>query len=261
MRRVLATAVIVLAGCNAPGGPGNGDVELTVYAAASLGDAIDEAAGAYESVGPAQLAVSTDASTALRAKIEQGAPADVFLSADMADPQALVDAGIARGRVVPFASNRLTVIVPADNPARIVSAADLARPGVRVIAAGDDVPITRYALEAIDNLARLEGYPANFAGGYTMNIVSREDNVRAVVAKVALGEGDAGVVYITDALGSADIASVEIPDVANVVASYGGVAVGTSAHPEAAAAFLAWLSGAYGQAILQRHGFGAVDPG
>ena len=110
------------------------------------------------------LTISTDSSSALETQIEQGAPADVFLSADTTNPQKLVDAGLADGAAVTFAGNKLTVIVPADNPAGIASPADLAKPGIKVIAAGDEVPITKYATQLVANLAKEPGYPADFVG-------------------------------------------------------------------------------------------------
>ena len=214
------------------------------------------AKAAYASAHPdVSLVISTDSSAALETKIEQGAPADVFLSADTTNPQKLVDAGFASGDVTEFAGNTLTVIVPSDDPAGIRTPADLAKEGVRVVASGDKVPITKYATQLIDNLANQPGYPADFAATYAANVVSREDNVSAVVTKVALGEGDAGIVYVTDAKGSVDVAQVPVPTAANVPAAYGGVVVASSPDQEAAAAFLKWLAGADGQAVLAQLGF------
>lgn len=236
-------------------GRANG-VRLTVYAAASLGRVLTEIAPAYEAThAGTTLVLSTDSSAALATKIEQGAPADVFLSADLATPRRLVDAGLALGAVVPFADNRLAVIVPEENPAGIERPQDLARSGVKIVAAGAHVPITAYATALIHNLAAEEGYPAGFADAYAANIVSREDNVAAVVAKIALGEGDAAIVYLTDAAGSTGVATIEVPDAANVRATYGGVVVAASVHEGPAAAFLDWLAGPDGRLILTRHGF------
>ena len=164
--------------------------------------------------------LSTDSSAALETQIEQGAPADLFLSADTTNPQKLVDAGLADGAPVTFAGNELTVIVPAGNPARIASPADLARTGVRIIAAGDEVPITKYAGQLVENLAKEAGYPADFAAAYAANVASKEDNVKAVVAKIELDEGDAGIVYVTDAKASAKVATIDVPPSANVRATY-----------------------------------------
>jgi molybdate transport system substrate-binding protein len=229
---------------------------LTIYGAASLTAALASVKTTYEAANPGTtLTISTDSSTALETKIEQGAPADVFLSADTANPQKLVDKGLAAGNVTKFAGNLLTVIVPAGNPAGIKTPADLARSGVKVIAAGDAVPITKYASQLVANLAKQAGYPADFVAKYTANIVSKQDNVSAVVSQIALGEGDAGVVYVTDAKTSTRVATVEVPAAANVPATYGGVVIKASSNVGPAQAFLAWLAGPDGQAILAALGF------
>jgi molybdate transport system substrate-binding protein len=179
----------------------------------------------------------------------------VFLSADTQNPAALLDAGLTDGAAVAFAGNSLVVIVPAENPAGVRTPADLALPSVKVIAAGADVPISRYAAQAVNALAREPGYPADFAPKYDANVVSREDNVKAVVAKVELAEGDAAIVYATDARASSKVATIQIPSTANVRAAYAGVVVKSSAHVAAGHAFLAWLAGPDGQAVLARFGF------
>ena len=124
---------------------------------------------------------------------------------------------------------------------------------------GDEVPITQYATQVVNALAALPDYPADFADAYAANVVSREDNVQAIVAKIELGEGDAAFVYQTDALASGSVRSVDIADEANhVQVMYAGVVIATSAHPEAARAFLHWLTGPDGRAILA--GFGFLPP-
>ena len=204
------------------------------------------------------LTISTDASSALETKIEQGAPADVFLSADTTNPKKLVDANLTVGPAVNFAGNKLTVIVPTTNPAKITTPADLAKPAVKVIAAGDAVPITKYANQAVANLAKEPGYPADYEAAYKANIVSKEDNVKAVVAKLELGEGDGAIVYVTDAKASTKVTTVDIPPTANVLATYAGVVVKPSPNPTDAQAFLTWFAGSDGQAILT--GFGFLPP-
>jgi molybdate transport system substrate-binding protein len=236
--------------------PAGTPIDLTIFGAASLTGVLDAVRTAYEAANPGvSLTISTGSSAAVETQIELGAPADVFLSADVTSPQKLVDKGLARGGPVTFARNLLTVIVPAANPAGIVSPADLARRGVKVIAAGDRVPITGYANELVANLARQPGYPADFAARYAANIVSKEDDVAAVVAKVALGEGDGAIVYLTDAKRSPQVAAVGVPDDANVVATYAGVVVRASPNQGAAEDLLAWLVGPEGQAILATFGF------
>ena len=177
------------------GSPAAAIGELTVYAAASLKGAFEAFAPAYTAETGLSPVYSFDASSALRTQIEQAAPADVFASADVANVQALVAAGLAHDPIA-FACNQLTIIVPAGNPAGITSAADLGKPGVKVIAAGPDVPITKYATQLVANLGIAEAYAANVA--------TEEDNVAAVRAKVEAGEGDVAVVYVTDALASGD---------------------------------------------------------
>ena len=241
----------------APSSPAaDSPIELTVFAAASLRDVATDLKAAYDTHAPGvTLVVATDSSATLRTQIEQGAPADVFLSADTANPQALVDAGLTTGPGSPFAGNVLTVIVPDANEAGIRSPSDLARPGVAIIAAGDKVPITKYASKVVTKLAALDGYPADFAAAYTANIVSREDNVKAVVAKVGLGEGDAAIVYVTDATAAESTTRVDIPEAAYVTATYAAVVIKASAHATSAQDFLDWLVGDDGQGILARHGF------
>jgi molybdate transport system substrate-binding protein len=244
----------------APGSAGSSAsgeaVELTIFGAASLKGALEMAKAAYETANPrTTLTLSTDSSSTLETQIEQGAPVDVFLSADTNNPQKLVDAGLADGAPVTFAGNELTIIVPADNPAGLASPADLAKPGLRIIAAGNEVPITKYATQLVGNLAREAGYPAAFEASYAANVASKEDNVKAVVAKIELGEGDAGVVYVTDASASTKVATIAVPLSANVPATYDGVVVEGSANAAAAKAFLDWFAGPEGQVILGGLGF------
>lgn len=233
-------------------------IVLTVFGASSLRDALASVQLAYERARPwVTLVVATASPAALATQIEQGAPADVLLSADTIVPQRLADAGLASGAPIVFAGNALAIIVPAANDAGIRSPTDLARAGVSVIAAGDQVPITGYATRLVENLAGEPGYPADFAAAYRANITSREDSARAVVAKIALGEGDAGIAYATDAA-TPGVLRVDVPESANVRATYAGVVVAASRHIAEAQAFLAWLAGPAGQSILA--GFGFLPP-
>ena len=250
-------AALLAAACGAGGtAPGGATVEIRIAAAASLRNAVTALTTAYAASHPGTtFVVSTDSSAALRTQVEQGAPIDVFLSADVKNAQALADAGLAAGGPVPFAANAVALVVPASNPAGIATPADLARPGVRVIAAGPEVPITAYADRVVAALGAQPGYPAGYAASVAGNTVSREDNVAAVLAKVELGEGDAGFVYATDAAASGKVTSVPIPETANVRAEYAGVVVAASRHRDAATAFLAWVAGTDGQSVLRPFGF------
>jgi molybdate transport system substrate-binding protein len=258
---VVAAAAIACSGpATSPARSGGAAADLAVYAAASLTAPLESVKAAYESDHPGiRLTLALDSSVALRTQIEQGAPADLFLSADVTNPQKLVDAGLASGPVTKFAGNHLVVVVPKANPGSIETPADLARPGVRIVAAGEKVPITVYTTQLIEQLGAQPGYPADFASAYESNVVSREDNVKAIVTKVELGEADAGIVYVTDALVSDKLATVDVPPAAAVTATYGGVVVGATTHGAQAAALLTWLAGPDGQAILAEFGF--VAPG
>ncbi|HEY0444768.1 MAG TPA: molybdate ABC transporter substrate-binding protein [Candidatus Limnocylindrales bacterium] len=264
-RRLAALVValaVALGGCGAPAGSASvAPLELDVFAAASLRDAMTAAATRYDASHPGvHVTASFDSSTALRTQIEQGAPADVFASADTTNPQHLVDAGLAVGPVTSFARNSLVIVVADSSRTRVRDPRDLATPGVRIAAAGPDVPITRYADQVVAGLARLPGYPPDYVAAVSANVVSREDNVRAALAKVELGEADAAIVYETDARSSKATGRVEIPAAANVVATYGAVAVTASRHRAEAAAFVAWLGGAEGTAALAPFGFAAPSP-
>lgn len=229
---------------------------LTIYAAASLGNALKRVEAEYSAAHPGvSFTLSTGSSAALETQIEQGAPADVFLSADTAYADKLAKDGFALGQPVAFAGNLLTIVVPKANPAGISSPADLARAGVKIIAAASSVPVQKYAVQLVANLARQPGYPADFAARYEANVVSRETDVAAVLAKVALGEGDAGIVYETDAKSSSGVTTIAVPPAANIPATYAGAVVEGTSHPDAARAFLTWLGTPDGQAVLASFGF------
>ncbi|HVA85195.1 MAG TPA: molybdate ABC transporter substrate-binding protein [Candidatus Saccharimonadales bacterium] len=247
------------AGSTATGNP-DGTVpaaHLTVFAAASLTDAFKALADAYDTAHPGTgITISFDSSAALRTQIEQGATADILASADTTNPQKLVDEGQGIGPVTVFAGNLLTVVVPPGNPANIQTPADLAKPGVRFVAATATVPIQKYATQLIANLAKQPGYPADFVAAVTKNTVSKEQDVTSILAKIELGEGDAGIVYASDAAGAGSkVKTIDVPTAANVPARYGAVVTKASKNPAAAEAFLQWLTTPPAQAILARYGF------
>lgn len=228
--------------------------ELTVFAAASLTDAFNELAEAFEAQHDGvQVALNFAGSSQLAAQLNEGAAADIFASANPLQMQAVVGAG----RIVPgseklFVSNRLTVIVPADNPAGITALEDLAQPGVHLILAVEGVPVRQYTDEIVAT------FPADFQESFYANLVSEEDNVRQAAAKIALGEADAGIVYTSDV--TPDIASqvqqITIPEAQNVVASYPIAPLADAPAPELAQRFIDFVLSHEGQAILARWGFG-----
>jgi len=253
MRRAVAclAALLVVAGCSpATTTP----AELNVYAAASLQDVLEELIDAYEEDhSDVHLVAAFDATSTLRAQIEEGAPADLFLAADTTNPQALHDAGLA-GTPVTFTGNRVTLVVPNDNPGAIDDWTDLASTGVAIIAAGKEVPITKYAEETIANLAAMPDAPAGYAAAVDSMIASREDNIRAVLTKIELAEGDAAFVYVTDAASSQDVTEIPLPESAAAEAIYDGAVVGDD-PPAASQEFLTWLTGSEAHAVFASFGF------
>ncbi len=241
----------------APAPPSGEGIELVVFAAASLRDVVAAAKPIYEADHPGiTLTVAADSSAALRTQIEQGAEADVFLSADESNPGRLVEANLAAGTAVAFATNALALVVPSSNPGGLETPADLAEPGLAIIAAGEDVPISLYAEQLLGGLATVPGYPADFVAAYRANVVSHEDSVRAVLTKLELAEGDAGFVYVTDAIASTGVRVIPLPDGVNVTATYAGVVVANSRNLPAARQFFDWMTGPDGGAVLARFGFG-----
>jgi molybdate transport system substrate-binding protein len=226
---------------------------LRVSAAASLTDAFRELAAAYERSHPGlTVELNFAGSQVLQTQIEHGARVDVFASADLAHAQALAKAGLLGPHRV-FARNRLVVARPAGE-GKVRRLEDLARPGIRLVVAGPSVPAGRYTAEALGKMSA-GPFGAGFRTSVEANVVSQETNVRAVLAKVALGEADAGFVYATDLVGARGVAAIDIPEACNVIAEYPIGILRESAAPAEAAAFVDFVLSADGQAVLGRHGF------
>ena len=246
---LLAAAVLLIAAACADDGDDEG---LTVFAAASLRAVTDELEAAWlEDYPDRPWTLATEASNVLAAQIREGAPADVFLSADILRPRELANEGETAAEPVVFAANELALVVPAE-AAGVSTPADLSQSGLRLVGSSREAPIARYTATAIERLAGLMPEPAAFAAAVEANIVSREDNVRAALAKVELGEGDAAFVYRTDALGSALVREVPLPEAARVQADYGAVQVSGRA---AAADLVTWLEGPEARDVLRAAGF------
>ncbi|MCC6435610.1 MAG: molybdate ABC transporter substrate-binding protein [Acidimicrobiales bacterium] len=248
LRRLrLALAPLALAaGIAACGGDDSSSSgAITVFAAASLTDSFNELGAAFEDAHPdVTVTFNFGASSALVTQIGEGAPADVFASADEANMTKLTDAGGNGADPVVFAHNELQIIVAEGNPENIRSVKDLADPNLLVVNAAPQVPIGAYAQQVFDK------------AGIAVTPVSLEENVKAVVTKVVSGEADAGIVYATDVEAAAPTADgVEIPDELNVIATYPITVVKDSADAATAAAFVDFVTGADGQAILARYGF------
>lgn len=231
---------------------------LTVFAAASLSEAFNEIGSQLEREHPGwKVRFNYAGSNQLALQIENGAKADVFASADQPWMQYLSERDRLSGAARTFARNRMVAIVPRTNPARIGSLLDLARPGVKLVLTGAAVPAGRYAREALRRLAEKPEYGEGFARRTLANLVSEEENVRAVVTKVQLGEADAGFCYVSDALGPAAryLRTFPIPEDVNVLADYPIAVLRSAPSSEAAQAFVERVLSAEGQKVLARHGF------
>jgi molybdate transport system substrate-binding protein len=230
---------------------------LTVYAAASLTDAFRELGRALEAHHPGlTVQFNFAGSQQLALQIEQGAPADVFASADQRWMSYASEKGLVEGASAIFARNRLVAILPRTNPARIGGLPDLARRGIKLVLAAEAVPAGKYSRDALERLGAAPGFPPEYARRVLASVVSQEENVKAVVAKVQLGEADAGLVYRSDVTPSVSryVRVLTIGDPYNVIASYPIAVLKGARNAEAARWFVELVSSAPGQQTLQRHG-------
>jgi molybdate transport system substrate-binding protein len=219
--------------------------DITVFAAASLTDSFTKIGDAFTKANPdAKVTFSFDASSALVQQIAQGAPADVFASADQASMDRLTTAGLAGTAPAIFATNLLAIIVPKGNPKGITGVADLAKPDLKVVLCAPEVPCGKYATQILTS------------ANVSVTPVSLAQNVKGVVTPVTAGEADAGIVYVTDVRAAgARAEAVDIPTGINVVASYPIATVKTSTKQDVDQAFMDYVLGDEGQAILKEDGF------
>jgi molybdate transport system substrate-binding protein len=254
---IAAVLVLALAGC------GSSSSTTTAAGAGSSGGS--KTASSPAGSGPTVLAaasltkvfpeISADAkytfggSGALQTDIEQGAPADVFAAASPKQPAALLAKGLIE-KPVEFATNTLVLIVPKDNPAHIKSVADITRPGVKLVICDASVPCGDYARNVFKNLG--------ITSAAMKNVVSQTTDVTQTVAQIALGQADAGFVYITDAQAAgAKVTAIHLPAEAKPGAKDYIAVVKAAPHPAAAKAFVALVLSPAGQAKLRAAGFGA----
>lgn len=259
---VVATALL-LAGCasspstgtdgssagssGSPSEPTNLTGDLTVYAAASLTASFDDLASEFEKVNPSVTVkpIDFDGSSTLATQLIQGAPADVFASADQATMNKVVKPGLIDGTGTAFASNTLQIAVQPGNPKHISGLADLANPGLTVVLCAPQVPCGSASHKLLD------------ADGVAVKPASEEQNVTAVITKVKSGDADAGLVYVTDVKASAGaVDGVTIADAGNDVNSYPIAALKDAPNPAAAKAFVAFVLSDAGQKVLAKYGFG-----
>ncbi len=237
-RAAAASALLAALVLASPATPGT-QAQITVFAASSLTDVFPRI--------DRHARYSFDGSNMLAAQIQQGAPADVFASANMALPQQLFEKKLC-SKPVAFTRNKLVVVVPKSNPAKLHRISDLARKGVKIVIAGPGVPVGSYTLLVLEAL--------HLSTSVLANVVSRETDVREVLAKVVLGEADAGLVYATDAkMVSHDVRVLEIPRKAEPGIRYGICVVSASGNRSAARAFVKRVLSKTGQAKLRAAGF------
>jgi molybdate transport system substrate-binding protein len=239
MRRLAwLSLVLALIACGGDDRPEADNRPPTVYAAASLTEVFPliDPAPQYNFAGSDELAT----------QIREGAPGDVYAAASSKYPQELFGEGLVEEPVT-FASNRLVLIVPTDNPAEIEEVADVAKPGTKLVIAAEGVPVGDYTRRALDDLELTASLD---------NVVSNEDDVKGVVGKVTLGEADAGFVYATDATAAADdVVVIELPEGSQPPIDYQIAVVEGSETKEAAQAFVDLVLGEEGREQLEAAGF------
>lgn len=242
---VTAAGIVGLVpGCSSPAA--QAPAEITVFAAASLQNAFTELGSRFEADHPGTTVVFNFAgSSDLATQLTQGAPADVFASADPNNMTKASDVRAVTGSPVNFATNTLTIVTPPGNPKGITAFADLTQPGTQVVVCAPQVPCGA-ATEKVEKAADVQLSP-----------VSEESSVTDVLGKVTSGQADAGLVYVTDAAGAGDkVATVPFPDSAAAVNTYPIAALADSTNLAAAQQFIGLVTGPIGRDVLSAAGFG-----
>ena len=232
--------------------------QLTVFAAASLTDTFKQMSDAIQKANPGTtITLNFAGSPTLRTQLAQGARADVFASADQANMQGAQQDGSIAGEPRVFAQNRLVLIVPASGSTSPTQIQDLAKSGLKLVLAQKDVPVGNYARQAFQKMAQDPAFGAGFDTKVLANVVSEETDVKQVVAKVQLGEADAGIVYSTDVTPSvrSQVKMISIPDQFNVIAQYPIAVVKGAPNSTGAQQFVNYVLSPAGQSALKDNGF------
>ena len=239
-----------------------GGRKVTVFAAASLTDAFNEIGDKFKQQNPGvTLDFNYAGSQQLRTQLEQGAAADVFASANNTEMNNAIKSDLViSGTQKTFVRNRLAVIVPKDNPGGVNELKDLAKSGLKIVLAAPSVPVGGYALTSLNKMNA--DFGATFSQTVLSNVVSQEDNVKQVVAKIQLGEGDVGIVYSSDVTpdAAAKVTKIDIPDKYNVLATYPIAVLKAAPQADLAAKFVDYVLSPDGQAILAKWGFIPAKP-
>jgi len=252
----LAIAGVLALGLGAGPVAAQSPAKINVFAAASLTEAFNAAGAAFTKKTGIAVTFNFGGSDTLATQIKQGAPADVFASANLAQMKVVNDAGLV---VAPktFAKNRLVLVAPKGDATKVMTPLDLIKPGVKVILAAPTVPVGGYARATFAKMSGQNGYPADFPAEVDKNVVSNELDVKAVVTKIALGEADAGVVYSTDVtptvapkLDVYPFPTGVVPDIEYPIA-----VLKNASDAKAAQAFVDYILSPEGQSFLKARGF------
>ncbi len=220
---------------------------LNIFADSSLADLFTDLGGVFEASNPGvAVSFNFDSSQVLQKQIQEGASADLFASADALDMNALVASGLVdETSTQSILSNDLVVVVPLNNPAGIETLEDLARPGVRLIVGSEESPIGRSSFLLFDKIN--DAFGAGFKDRVLKNITANEDDVKFLVSQIELGEGDAGIVYSSDAFVSSQLSVIDIPLDLNVAVTYSFAPLKESANPDLASKFIELILSGQGQ--------------
>ncbi|MCR3884614.1 molybdate ABC transporter substrate-binding protein [Methanotrichaceae archaeon M04Ac] len=259
-RFVLLASIAVLVFASSAGSA-DGPEELVVFTAASLTGAFGEICQIYEKETGIKVVSNFDGSQALRTQIEHGAYADVFASANNKQMNALMGLGLMENNSISiFTRNKLSLIIPKDNPAGISNLRDIAKPGVKIVIGTKDVPVGDYALQIIDKLGDDPAWGPEYKEKVLANIISQETSVNYVVTKIALGEADVGFAYVSDVTLelSSRVSQIEIPDEYNIIAEYPMGITSESRYAAEALNFINFVKSEEGRAVLEKYGFSPV---
>ncbi len=253
----LALSILAMVGCGGGSeyGASESGGEINVFAASSLTDAFGKMKESFEEQNPGtEVRLNFAGSSTLLTQLQQGAPADVFASADEEKMITALQDGLVDAPQ-DFVTNELAVIVPEGNPAAIEQLQDLARPGLRLVLAEESVPVARYAQEVLEK--GNAQYGPDFSQRVLSNISSREADVKAAANRVSVGDADATFVYRSDITTDLEerVRVIEIPPNLNVVATYPIALTTTSTNPELAGQWVTFVSSEEGERILKEWGF------
>lgn len=268
--RLTISFVLLLTACKplggnllAPAGANRTERTLTIFAAASLTESFTQLGDSFEAHNPGvDVIISFAGSQQLAQQLALGAPADVFASANLTQMQAAITSErIAANSVKEFAINHLVVVFPEDSPNPPGTLQRLAKPGLKLVLAAREVPVGQYSQQFLDQASADPAFGPDYKSMVLKNVVSYEENVRAVLSKVILGEADAGIVYQSDVNpNETHLGQLNIPQALNVQAAYFITPVEDSSNSDLSQAFIDWTLSAEGQAILARYGFVPVNP-